>query len=107
MNYPEEARQNKIYGKLQLTVSIRADGSVENIEVSRSSGQRILDAAAVRIVKLASPFDPLPDDIRRDTDILSITRTWEFAHTDKIEGNGDGVVNSDIPISDSHAQPKP
>lgn len=107
MNYPEEARQNKIYGKVMLTVSIRADGSVENIEVIRSSGQRVLDEAALRIVKFASPFDPFPEDIRRDTDILSITRTWTFAHTDKLEGNIGVVVNTSIPISDNPAQTKP
>jgi periplasmic protein TonB len=85
LNYPEAARQNKIYGSLQLTVSIRADGSVESVEVNRSSGQPILDAAAVRIVKLAAPFPPLPADIRKDTDILSITRTWTFTQSDKLE----------------------
>jgi protein TonB len=85
LNYPEMARQKKIYGSLQLTVSIRADGSVESADVSRSSGQPILDAAAQRIVRLASPFAPLPPDIRRDTDILSITRTWTFTPTDKLE----------------------
>lgn len=85
LNYPEAARQQKIYGSLQLTVSIRADGSVENVEISRPSGQSILDAAALRIVKLASPFAPLPPDIRRDTDILSITRTWTFTQSDKLE----------------------
>lgn len=83
LNYPEQARRDKVYGKLQLSVSIRADGSVENIEVSRSSGYRILDAAAMRIVKLASPYSPLPPDITKDTDILTITRTWSF--TDKLE----------------------
>ena len=85
LNYPEAARQRKIYGSLQLTVSIRADGSVESAEVTHSSGQPLLDAAAQRIVKLASPFAPLPPDIRRDTDILSITRTWSFTQSDKLE----------------------
>ena len=85
LNYPEAARQKKIYGRLQLTVSIRADGSVESVEVSHSSGQPLLDAAARRIVKLASPFAPLPADIRRDTDILSITRTWSFTQSDRLE----------------------
>ena len=85
MNYPQAARQNKVYGRLQLSVSIRADGSVENIEVSRSSGQPILDAAARRIVKLAEPFSPLPPDIRKDTDILTITRTWTFTPADTLQ----------------------
>lgn len=87
LNYPEQARREQIYGKLQLSVSIRADGSVESIEVSRSSGHRILDAAAVRIVKLASVngFAPLPPDITKDVDILTITRTWSFTPSDKLE----------------------
>lgn len=85
LNYPEAARQKKVFGSLQLTVSIKADGSLENVEVSRSSGQPILDTAAVRIVNLAAPYSPLPPDIRRDTDILSITRTWTFTRSDQLE----------------------
>ncbi len=85
LNYPEQARREQIYGKLQLSVSIKADGSIESVEVSRSSGQRILDAAAMRIVRLAAPYPPLPADIRRDTDILTITRTWTFTPSDKLE----------------------
>ncbi len=85
LNYPEAARQKNIYGSLQLTVSIHADGSVESVEVSRSSGHGILDAAAMRIVKLAAPFSPLPPDIRKDTDILSITRTWTFTQADQLQ----------------------
>lgn len=85
LNYPEAARQNKIYGSLQLTVSIRADGSVESLEINRSSGQPILDAAALRIIRLAAPFPQLPVDIRKDTDVLSITRTWTFTQSDKLE----------------------
>ncbi len=85
LNYPEAARQKKIFGSLQLTVSIHADGSVESVEVSRPSGHSILDAAAIRIVKLAAPFAPLPPDIRRDTDILSITRTWTFTQADQLQ----------------------
>jgi protein TonB len=58
---------------------------VENVEVSRSSRQPILDAAAQRIVKLAAPFAPLPPDIRKDTDILTITRTWTFTSADTLQ----------------------
>lgn len=85
LNYPEQARRQKIYGKLQLSVSINKDGSIETIEVSKSSGQRILDAAAMRIVKLAGPYSPLPPSITKDTDILTITRTWSFTTSDKLE----------------------
>jgi protein TonB len=85
LNYPEQARQQKVFGSLILTVSIRADGSVESVEVSKSSGQRILDAAAMRIVKLAAPYSPLPPNITNDVDILEITRTWTFTPSDKLE----------------------
>jgi protein TonB len=84
LNYPEAARDQKIYGSLQLTVSIRADGSVEKVEINRSSGQKILDEAAIRIVNLAAPYAPLPSDIVRDTDILGITRTWTFTRDDQL-----------------------
>ena len=84
LNYPEAARVKKLYGKLVLTVSIRSDGSVENVEVNKSSGQRILDAAAVKIVQMAGPYAPFPADIKRDTDILHITRTWTFAKGDEL-----------------------
>jgi len=85
MNYPAQARQQKIFGKLQLTVSIRANGTLESVDVSKSSGQRILDAAAVRIVKLAAPYAAFPEDIRKDTEILSIVRTWSFTSNDQLE----------------------
>jgi len=85
LNYPEQARRRHLYGRLQLSVSIRADGSVESMEVSKSSGQRILDAAAMRIVKLAAPYAPLPANIIKDTDILTITRTWTFTSSDRLE----------------------
>ena len=85
LNYPEQARRQQLYGRLQLSVSIRADGSVESMEVSKSSGKRILDAAAMRIVKLAAPYAPLPANITKDTDILTITSTWTFTQSDRLE----------------------
>lgn len=84
LHYPDEARRRRIFGSLQLTVAIRADGSVEDVQINRSSGQRVLDDAALNIVRLAAPFAPLPADIRRDTDILSITRTWTFTPSDQM-----------------------
>ncbi len=85
LNYPEAARQQKLYGSLLLTVSINGDGSVENIEINRTSGSRVLDAAAVKIVEMSGPFAPFPPDIKRDTDILHITRTWTFTKADSLE----------------------
>jgi protein TonB len=86
MNYPEQAR-GRIYGSLRLTVAIKSDGSVEYIQVDRPSGHSVLDRAAERIVKLAAPFSAFPDNIRRDTDILVISRTWTFAHGDRLYGD--------------------
>jgi periplasmic protein TonB len=83
-NYPEAAREQKLYGSLLLTVGIRADGTLESILVDRASGQKILDVAAQKIVEMAAPYAPFPPDIRRDTDILYITRTWTFAPGDSL-----------------------
>ncbi|MCC5864849.1 MAG: energy transducer TonB [Wenzhouxiangella sp.] len=79
LNYPEQARRMNLEGSLVLSVDILADGSVDQIRVLRSSGYDVLDEAAVRIVRLSSPFAPLPDDIRAEVDILTITRTWQFS----------------------------
>jgi protein TonB len=84
LNYPEAAKINKLYGQLKLTVAILADGSVEKIELNRSSGHKVLDDAARRIVQLAAPYAPFPDDIRKDTDIIEITRTWTFTREDTL-----------------------
>lgn len=83
VNYPAEAR-GKLYGTLRLTVTIRADGTVESVELDRSSGLKVLDQAAFRIVQMAAPFAVFPADIRKDYDQLVITRTWFFAQGDKI-----------------------
>jgi len=83
VNYPPEAR-GKLYGNLRLTVTIRPDGSVDSVELDRSSGLKVLDRAAFKIVRMASPFAPFPTDIRKDTDLLVITRTWFFGQGDKM-----------------------
>lgn len=78
LNYPREARELGLFGSLILHVAVRADGSLEGIRVVRSSGHEVLDQAAVRIVELAAPFAAFPPDIKRETDVLDITRTWQF-----------------------------
>ena len=83
LNYPESAR-GRTYGSLRLSVSINADGSLGAMELERSSGYPVLDRAAERIVQMAAPFARFPPDIRRDTDILVITRTWHFAPGDRV-----------------------
>ena len=83
INYPDEARQRDLSGSLLLDVALNPDGSVREITVRRSSGQKVLDDAAVRIVELASPFAPFPDDFLREIDILHVTRTWKFLNNAK------------------------
>lgn len=78
LNYPDEAKKKKIYGNILMTVVLKPDGKVSGIRISKSSGHKILDDAAIRIVKLASPFAPFPKNIRQETDELVITRTWQF-----------------------------
>ncbi|MDT8409720.1 MAG: energy transducer TonB [Wenzhouxiangellaceae bacterium] len=79
MNYPEMARRQNLEGSLVMTVDVLPDGSIERVQVLRSSGYDLLDEAAVRIVRLAAPYAELPPDIRAETDILTITRTWQFS----------------------------
>lgn len=76
-HYPEEARRKAIFGDLRLAVTLLPDGSVETIEILLSSGQRVLDLAAVRTVRLASPFAPFPPEMKQ-WDKLEIIRTWQF-----------------------------
>ncbi len=83
LNYPAEAR-GKVYGNLRLEVTLRPDGSVESVRLDRSSGLKVLDDAAFRIVRMAAPYGAFPPDIRKDTDLLVITRTWFFGQGDAI-----------------------
>jgi periplasmic protein TonB len=78
VNFPDEARRRGIFGDLTLEVVLAADGSVREITLLGSSGHKVLDDAAVRIVELAAPFAPFPDDIAKEADLLRITRTWQF-----------------------------
>lgn len=77
LNYPDEARRRNLVGQLLMTVAVRRDGSVERIDIIRSSGYPLLDEAALRIVRLGEPYPPLPDTAEK-IEILHITRTWEF-----------------------------
>lgn len=87
LNYPEKAKRMGIYGSLTLKVAINPDGTVNQILVLRSSGHKILDDAAIRIVRLAAPFAPLTNDIMVDTDILEIIRVWQFQPNNQIKAN--------------------
>jgi len=83
-NYPAAARRRGLSGALVLVVAIRSDGSLYDVRVRASSGEPVLDAAAKRIVRLAAPFPAFPKALQRKTDILYITRTWEFTSGDRL-----------------------
>jgi protein TonB len=86
LNYPDNAR-GRIYGSLRLTISIKPDGSVEDVQIDRPAEYKILNDAALKIIRLSAPFAPFPPDIRKDTDLLVITRTWTFAPGDRLFDN--------------------
>ncbi len=85
LNYPN----TEMNGSLTLLVAVRADGTVERIEVRRSSGHPVLDEAAVRILRMAAPFDPFSEEVRKRADILEIIRTWKFE-------SGEGITSSAV-----------
>lgn len=78
LNFPDQARREKLTGKLVLAVAIKPDGSIYSIQVQQSSSHPTLDDAARKIVMLAAPFAPLPKEILSDVDVLVITRAWLF-----------------------------
>ena len=80
--YPQEARQQKLYGSMRVMVALNSAGEVQEIRILRSSGHRVLDQAAKQIIRRASPFAPFPPEIAQSTDILEIIRTWRFEKGD-------------------------
>lgn len=78
LNYPAQAKAQGIYGNLRLLVSIRSDGTIASVRILSSSGHQILDESAIRIVNMAAPFAPFPEELRQEADILDIIRTWQF-----------------------------
>lgn len=79
LNYPEVARKRGFSGSLIMDVGIKADGSIYNLRITRSSGNQALDDAAKRIVRMSAPFSSLPDDLLEELDVLVITRVWKFS----------------------------
>jgi len=83
-NYPERAKLEKIYGNLTLKVAINQNGTIHQVIVMNSSGSKLLDDAAIRIVRLAAPFNPLSEEMKKDTDILEIIRIWRFQEDNRV-----------------------
>ena len=78
LNYPQEAKKLNLSGSLILDVALNKDGTINEITLRKSSGKKLLDDAAIRIVELAAPFAPFPMNIENQVDILHILRTWQF-----------------------------
>ncbi len=79
LNYPEAATKKNFSGTLTMDVGINADGSIYSIRISKSSGNPELDEAAKGIVRMSAPFAVLPLDLRKELDVLVITRVWKFS----------------------------
>jgi len=78
LNYPEAAR-GKLYGSVLVSVELNVvDGSIVSSEISRSSGHKVLDQAALRILNMAAPFGPIPREAMGPNTILSFARVWSF-----------------------------
>ncbi|MEC7377661.1 MAG: energy transducer TonB, partial [Pseudomonadota bacterium] len=70
INYPTKARRAGIYGTLRMLVSLKKDGTIKEVAILQSSGSTVLDDAAIRIVRMAAPFAPFPEDMRQEVDEL-------------------------------------
>ena len=78
LNYPREAESCFDNCRLRLLVAINPDGTINELRILESSGKKVLDDAALRIVRLSAPFAPFTEEMRKQTDILEIIRTWQF-----------------------------
>lgn len=78
INYPIKARQQQVYGNVRMLISLNASGQISETRIIKSSGESLLDQAAVDIVNLAAPFEPFPEELKAEADILSIVRTFRF-----------------------------
>jgi len=85
LNFPDEAKRRNMQGDLLLDVALHSNGTIAEVNMRRSSGHKILDDAAIAIVRLAAPYAPFPEEIQKDTDILHITRTWQFLPGGKLK----------------------
>ena len=78
LNYPSEARQQQLDGRLRMSVWLNAAGEVLDMKITNSSGTSVLDEAAKRILRIAQPFAPFPEELRERADQIVIIRTWDF-----------------------------
>ncbi len=89
LNYPRQLQTRGLSGNPVLEVAIAADGRLKEVLVRQSSGHPALDEAAMEILKLATPFDPFPEYLRGDYDVLRFAYEWRFD-----TGSGPGRVTT-------------
>ena len=78
INYPVQARHQQVYGNVRMLIALNASGQISETRIIQSSGESLLDQAAVDIVNLAAPFEPFPEELKAEADILEIVRTFRF-----------------------------
>jgi protein TonB len=86
LNYPEEAK-GKLYGSVTLVVSILADGTLDTVEIRRRSSYPVLDDAALRILRMASPYGPFPAEMRRQYDVFDLVATVNFTKGEQVQSS--------------------
>lgn len=91
LKFPKDGKGQPLYGSVMLSIEIDRKGKLVDATVERSSGDKRLDEAALRIVKMAAPFKPLPPETARSTDILVMVETFRFQ---KVQGDSALEVKS-------------
>lgn len=76
-HYPDQAK-GQLSDALQMTVFIDQEGNLVKIEIHQPAQNPLFNVAAQRIVRLAAPYPAFSAEMREQTDILSITRSWHF-----------------------------
>ncbi|RQW24979.1 energy transducer TonB [Rhodobacteraceae bacterium CH30] len=84
LNYPDEARRQGLFGSLVLKAVLGSDGRLLSVSILRSSGQPVLDEAALHIVRMASPFAPFPPGLAAKFGSLEIARKWSFSSDNEL-----------------------
>lgn len=87
LNFPSAAKGTDLEGQPVLEVALAADGRLEEVRIVRSSGRPELDRAALDLVRLGSPFDPFPPEVRASYDVLRFAYEWRFLGG-RVRGSG-------------------
>ena len=87
INFPDVARRKKLSGTPVIEVTIGADGKLASAVVRRTSGHAEIDEAALRILKLAAPYDPFPGELSAQHDEIRIAYEWQFLDGDTQGGS--------------------